>query len=530
MKKDVDLKQELKDLSILSEDDQRDAIASDFMLYAKYMLGSTFQFRKYHYLICSEINKSIKAMLEKKRTRKGFFIPPRHGKTLFYVDLLFPYFLGRFPEKKCLCSTYNEGLAKLRKKEITKLIDSEEYRWLFPEVKVFKRKGGKFEEEGDSEKGISTALEIKSANSTYGYLHFAGRENTITGLGYDLITIDDPYKNDTEARSQKINENIKNWFRNTIQTRLEVGAMLNLIYTRWVSRDIVGMLEEEQASNTDVHYVPLEIFTLPAEKIGVKTWYDDREEGEPLDELRLPDYASAKKNPETWAALFQQQPLDVFGALIKLDWFKRHWSNEGMQYITIVVDTNYREKTTGVDKTCVSVFGTKFGRRHLIEFGMKKMDFPEQLAVVKYFANKHPYWAILIETKANGDAILSSMRKFGFSRCVPVDPQGKGKRERAQLVLPFLESGYMSLPDVSICPNIGEAIDQILRFTGVGDEEDDFIDTLIYDIAYYEQHANIPQGNIVQVVKDPLVMGNNSMFKGMRNVSPQLVGISSGRR
>ncbi len=163
---------------------------------------------------------------------------------------------------------------------------------------------------------------------------------------------------------------------------------------------------------------------------------------------------------------------------------------------------------------------------------MKKMDFPEQLAVVKYFANKYAYWAILVETKANGDAILSSMRKFGFSRCLAVDPQGKGKRERAQLILPFLESGYMSLPDVSICPNIGEAIDQILRFTGVGDEEDDFIDTLIYDVSYYEQHANIPNGNLIQAVRDPIMSPSyaSGMFKGMRNITPQLVGIGSGRR
>ena len=520
----------LADLNDLPESEQKMRIIEDFTLYAKFILGESFKFKKHHYLACAEINKSILLMKEGKRTRKGFFEPPRHGKTLFFADLLFSYFFGRFPDKRCLYGTYNEDLAATRKTTIENIISSEEYQWLFPEAKT----RDMLDDLKDVPKSIrktlkNTSHQINNVNSRSGALIFVGRGSSTTGKGFDLIVIDDPYKDPREARSEKINLYIKDWFKWVIQTRIEPGCQMFLIYTRWVTDDIAGMLEKNAIENNDPHYVPLQSFILRAEKRDEILEYDDREEGEPLDDDRLAEYADAKKDPDVWAAMYQQEPLDAFGALFKLAWFPRHYNNGGMQYITIVVDANFREHTKSKDKTAVSVFGTKFGKRHLIEFVLKKMDYLEQLAVISHFAKKYSYWAILVETKANGDALLSSLRTK-FPRCVGVDPHGKGKRERAQLVLPFVQAGYLSLPDITICSNVTDAISQILTFTGIGDEEDDFIDTLIYDIAYYEQYANVQTQQVIGVVTDkvakkyirpmnvPIARAAGATNKRMRNV------------
>lgn len=486
---------------------QLEEIRNDFKKYARFILGDSFNFLFFHDVICDRINESIINFksIDKTRTRTGLYMPPRHGKTLFICDLLFTYLFGRFPDARCLYATYNEDFAADRKQAVEQTLTSEAYALVFPKALIRSNIEDMSSIDKSRRKLIkNTVRTITNAQSMWGVLDFAGRGTRTTGKGYDVIVVDDPYKNYAEAASPNYAESIKKWFEGTVMTRLEPhsGNMMFLIYTRWVHDDITGMLEEYERSNSDAEYVPLKKYLFPAEMNLEKNEYDQRELGELLIPDMAPDYAFARKNVELWNAMYQQQPLDMVYALMRLEWFPRHLSNAGMNRIVIVVDSTYKEKTTTGDRTAVGVFGTKGNRGYLMEFVNKKMDFPEQLATIAHFAKKYPYWAILIETKANGDALLSSMRQK-FGRCIGVDPLGKSKKERAQMVLPSLQAGILSLPDESICPNVHEAISQIIHFTGVGNQLDDMIDVMIYYVSYIEQFM-VGQNVSITRIEDPV--------------------------
>ena len=77
----------------------------------------------------------------------------------------------------------------------------------------------------------------------------AGVGDPITGRGADLLVIDDPIKNDEEARSATIRQKHWNWWQSTLRTRLRPGGLTLVIQTRWNRDDLTGrILENAQTS------------------------------------------------------------------------------------------------------------------------------------------------------------------------------------------------------------------------------------------------------------------------------------------
>ena len=73
------------------------------------------------------------------------------------------------------------------------------------------------------------------------------------------------------------------------------------------------------------------------------------------------------------------------------------------------------------------------------------MDFPDTLQAVKTLARKYPKAReILIEDKANGPAVISSIQRE-VSGVIPIKPK-ESKVARAQSVTPQIESGNVFLP------------------------------------------------------------------------------------
>lgn len=80
--------------------------------------------------------------------------------------------------------------------------------------------------------------------------------------------------------------------------------------------------------------------------------------------------------------------------------------------------------------------------------------------------------AILIEDKANGSAVIETLRKE-LTGVIAINPQG-GKVARAYAVQPEHEAGNLHLPDPSIAPWVGEFLDEFSAFpAGVHDDEVD---------------------------------------------------------
>jgi predicted phage terminase large subunit-like protein len=139
----------------------------------------------------------------------------------------------------------------------------------------------------------------------------------VTGRGADLVIIDDPVKNREEAESPTYRDRVWDWYTDDLYTRLEPGASMILIMTRWHEDDLAGrILASERASDWS-------IVNLPA--LAEKDDPLGRTEGAALCPERYDEAALAGiqevLGSRSFAALYQQRPQPAEGALFKREWF-----------------------------------------------------------------------------------------------------------------------------------------------------------------------------------------------------------------
>jgi len=260
------------------------------------------------------------------------FMPPRHGKSL-NASVLFPtWFLGRNPDKRVIIASYNASLAMGFSREARNLMQGIRYR------AVFGDKSGRADEIRIADD--SRSVEAWNLHGHKGGVVAAGVGGGITGKGAHLFVIDDPHKDRADVESKTRRDAVWNWWTSTAYTRLENGAAVIGMLTRWHGDDWSGRLiqamVDESAELTD----RWKILCLPgiaeewAEEIERERVIESAKSGwfmsvDPLG--RLPGEAlwPEKYDAEAlatiraniggydWDALYQQRPRRIEGALIK---------------------------------------------------------------------------------------------------------------------------------------------------------------------------------------------------------------------
>ena len=100
------------------------------------------------------------------------------------------------------------------------------------------------------------------------------------------------------------------------------------------------------------------------------------------------------------------------------------------------------------------------------------LDFPATVAALRTVRSLYPNArTVLIEDKANGSAIIQTLRKEMF--CIPVNPQD-GKIARVNAIAPAIESGHVYLPYLEGAPWVEAYIDQFSLFPNGA--HDDMVD------------------------------------------------------
>jgi len=132
-------------------------------------------------------------------------------------------------------------------------------------------------------------------------------------LVHNCLIIDDPVKNDEEARSQRYRDKTWEWFQSTAYTRLEPNAAVVLIMTRWHRDDLAGRLMEAERDELSE---PWTVLRMPA--IAEELDPLGRKPGEALWPERWPIDALRRKQTVTgayyWGCLYQQNPGAEGGA------------------------------------------------------------------------------------------------------------------------------------------------------------------------------------------------------------------------
>lgn len=153
-----------------------------------------------------------------------------------------------------------------------------------------------------------------------------------------MILIDDPIADYEAAQSETQRNNLWEWYRQVLRTRLEPGGAIVLIQTRWHEDDLAGRLirAEQEEGGERWHVV-----NLPAQASDGAYLWTDRYSEEEYAAIRasVGDYA--------WRALYQGQPAQAAGNLIKREWFEYVSAlPEGAEWQARAYDIAFTEKQT----------------------------------------------------------------------------------------------------------------------------------------------------------------------------------------
>lgn len=414
------------------------------------------------YRHCEVAAEVLQAIVDGQITRAMFFEPPRHGKTQLVSRSAPAYYEARHPERWTGLTSYEATLAQ----DLSRSCRD-----------AFQRVGGRIRTD-------SSAVNLwQTADG--GGMWAAGVGGPLTGKGGHLLIIDDPIKNDEEAKSETIRAKHRSWYDSTFSTRLEPGGSILVVQTRWNEDDLSGYLlakEELEPEGWTILNLPAraedKARVFPVTCSVVPDW---RKPGEPLCPERFGDEALRKIERRVggywWGALYQQRPSPLEGGLFQRNWWRYYQhpvKPEDCSFVCQSWDMTFKE-SKDTDYVVGSVWGIIGPNFYLLDQVRAQMDFPTTLDAVRALSAKWPTAVIkYVEEKANGAAAIAMLQRT-LPGLVAINPNG-GKESRAAGVSPLVKAGNVFLPSPLIAPWITEFVEECAAFPNAA--KDDQVDSM----------------------------------------------------
>ena len=182
------------------------------------------------------INDKLIEISNKQINKLIVNMPPRHGKSEFISCYYLLWYAMKYPNHNVIFVSYNSSIATLFGKKLIGLIErhGENYG-----IHISKRSKSSKEFTLVINGEFQGENQVNSLGGTYS---FTGIGGSLTGKGAQLIIIDDPIKNNTDAFSSNKRNGIWEWYQSTLFTRLEPNSAIIVVMTRWHQDDICGKL------------------------------------------------------------------------------------------------------------------------------------------------------------------------------------------------------------------------------------------------------------------------------------------------
>ena len=475
----------LKDFDILSDQDKSEAIAllnrydqidqqeecrNDFLSFVKYMWGGFIEGR-HHKIIAEKFNRISQGKLK----RLIVCLPPRHTKSEFASTYLPAWMMGLNGQLKIIQCTHTAELAVRFGRKVRNLIDSDEFQHIFPELQL--------QADNKSAGRWTTNQEGES--------FYAGVGGAITGRGADLLIIDDPHS-EQDALSENSLEAAYEWYTSGPRQRLQPGAKIVLVMTRWSTKDLTAQLIKAQK---EVKGDQWEVVEFPAildhgpkdQAVWPEYWK--------LDEL---EKVKATLPVAKWNAQWMQRPTSEEGALIKREWWKvwkRDWIPQ-LHYVIQSYDTAFLKKETA-DFSAITTWGLFYPNPDsplnliLLDAVKDRFEFPE---LRRKALEQYRYWdpeMVIVEAKASGLPLTYELRQMDIPVVNFTPSKGNDKHVRVNSCAPVFESGMVWAPETKFAE---EVIEECAAFPH-GDN-DDLVDSMTQAVMRFRQ------GGLIQHPED----------------------------
>lgn len=396
---------------------------SSYAAYCYFVHRDKWIDTKFHKFLADTVQRFVETFTGNPYDILILSTPPQHGKSMTVTETLPSWFIGKKPDKRCIVACYNDDFAgKFGRKNKQKI---EEYgRFIF-----------------DLSLSKSSDRDIEIAGN-YGGIITRGIMSGITGNAGDLIIIDDPIKNRQEADSVTYRERLWEEWQNSIKTRTQAGTKIIIIQTRWHEDDLAGRVIRLERNVTTVN-IPVEaeendpLGRRPGDALCPELGKDN--------EWLKAFKASYQEGMRAWNALFQGRPTSEDGNIFKREWWRFYDELPNKFPLKVIsIDAAFKGDAKS-DFVAIEVWGKINADFYLIDTIKERMDFPDTMRAIRTINAKYPdNNAILVEDKANGPAIISSLR-HEIPGIIAIEPKGS-KVARANAVTGVVESGNVYLP------------------------------------------------------------------------------------
>jgi predicted phage terminase large subunit-like protein len=402
-------------------------------------------------------------------------LPPGHSKSsILSLWQVWTWILD--PGHRFFFGSYASELGKREGGKIVALAHSEWFQARWPAIQFV-----------DVKRSANADPNVSILQTKRGGLRFSSTpKGKVLGWHFDTHIIDDPHK--PSDMGEKTLKATSDWVRRTLATRWRGSRQVRVLGMQRLSvQDLSAQFEQDSMADG----------AAPLRKIAFPLEYDPRiqatlgssveDERKAEGELLSPRYTraavlalKARIGAEgDRSAQLQQNPLGTLGKVFRKEWF-RQWSTLPDSFDIVADFWDLTFDNEGADPDYVA--GQRWGKRgpdfYLIARAPTlRLNFPDTLRAIAAFKRNAPCEAsaCVVEKKANGAAVLSTMR-VKVPGMIGYEPRGS-KVERACAASVYCESGNTYLG-----PNDGDLIAIATAFPAVN--HDDEIDCMSMGINY----------------------------------------------
>jgi len=418
--------------------------------------------------------RAIAYQLERVRrgeiTRLIINLPPRNLKSIT-VSVAFPAFLlGLDPRRKIIAISYGDELSAKHASDFRSVVNSPWYGRAFPQMRVARNTEGEL---------TTTKRGFRKATSVGG---------TLTGLGGDLIIIDDPQK-PVDAQSDTRRNSVNQWVTNTMMSRLDnkQTSAIIVVMQRVHLEDLSGFL-----SNSSDDWTVLSLPAIAEEDESVPIGPNelhDRKLGDALhpahESIETLRKLQQTLGPDIFAAQYQQSPVPAGGAMIKRAWLKYYDEIPAdIPYSRIIQswDTAAKDGAQNDWSVCTTWLVAD-DNYYLLDLVRDRFEYPLLRGTAIELAKRFKPDEILIEDASTGTALAQELRDNAYCYVYPIKidhdkvgrlyvQQGKFAAGRVWFprnapFLPELEPELLTFPQSRHDDQV-DSISQALAYDGCG--------------------------------------------------------------
>jgi predicted phage terminase large subunit-like protein len=462
----------------------------DFYVFVKLLAGLMLNGNDYrdgrH---IQAIAASLEDIENGSEDRLMLFLPPGSMKSVLLM-MFAAWSLGRHPTWRIMWISHTADKAQECSRMVRDLIRTDEYREIFPTIKI--------------RDDVSGVTEWMLTNG--GSFLPKGAGQSIAGKRFNLGILDDPLSEQT-AKSDVDREKINNWYYPGFRSRKLPDSRIVLVNTRWHVKDIAGYLLDKAARNKRVDQwhvisIPAILDRQAAEYLVLPEGGSYWPEYITMDDLIATREGSSRSD---WAALYLQSPTGEDGNIFVKDDFQ-DWDEDEppvCDEIILALDTAH-SKRTSADYSVIQAWGifhiqmTDKNEQAYLEPNVILLDqlrgqwsFPELRRQAKDQIRRYRPDKVVIENKASGQSLIQDLRFNGFP-VVEFNPGRDDKVMRANAVTGIIERNRVWLPLKK--KFAAELLQECLEFPKGA--HDDAVDAMTTALLYFRARYELTQEDV----------------------------------